>query len=201
MKRGYLFIRETQVSEAERTEICKSNNPDFSRRVQYPAVYCGICFQSLLWVFIPVIMVLGFFSCAKEIVITENDIKPDIFYTPQGLKPFSGVCKIYYTHTDLVKEEFRFKNGRLHGASYSYYPNGNLVWKGSYQNGMMSGKWQKWDDDGNLIVEVHYINDVLDGPYLTMYPNGDIREKGKYSANRRVGAWIRMDETGQVTGQ
>ena len=53
--RGLFFIRETQISEAERTEICKSNNPDEVGGYNTPQLCCGICFQSLLWGFIPVI--------------------------------------------------------------------------------------------------------------------------------------------------
>ena len=55
---------------------------------------------------------------------------------------------------------------------------------------MMSGTWQNWDDAGNLIMELHYEQDTLNGPYLSKYPDGTIREKGNYTDNRRVGEWI-----------
>lgn len=143
------------------------------------------------------IAMMVFISCKNKIVITEDELKPDVFYAEQGLKPYSGKCIIYYTHTDLIKEEFRFKKGRLHGESYSYYRNGNIMWKGSYRDGLMSGKWQKWDDTGNLIMEYHYVKDSLDGPYITMYPNGKVKEKGSYSMNKRIGLWVQVNEEEQ----
>ena len=144
------------------------------------------------------LIIISFVSCAKEIVITEDDIKTDVFYAKQGLKPYTGACKIYYTDTELIKEEFRFKKGRLHGESFSYYRSGNLMWKGSYENGLMSGKWQRWDDAGNLIMELHYDQDTLNGPFITMYPDGKIKEKGNYSQNKRVREWIVREKSEQV---
>lgn len=147
------------------------------------------------------IIMLGFVSCAKEIVITEDEIKPDIFYSQYEIRPYTGTCKIYYSQSDLIKEEFKLKEGRLHGESRSYHKNGNLMWKGCYCNGLMSGKWQKWDDAGNLIMELQYVNDVLDGLYIAMDSNGNVREKGNYSDNRRAGEWISVDETQQAALQ
>ena len=146
-----------------------------------------------------VIITLGFVSCAKQLVISEEDIKLDVFYTDQALKPYTGTCKINYYDTELTKEEFRFKKGRLNGESLSYYRNGNLRWKGNYHNGLMTGTWQHWDASGNLVLELNYVKDTLNGPYLSLYPDGTVREKGTYSGNKRVGEWIRMDENGQVS--
>jgi hypothetical protein len=49
------FIRETMISGALRTEICKSNNPAESGGFNTQQLCCENCFQSLLWGFIPVI--------------------------------------------------------------------------------------------------------------------------------------------------
>ena len=145
-----------------------------------------------------VIIVLGFVSCAKEIVLTDEEIKPDVFYADQGHKPYTGICKIVYYNSDKIKEEFRFKKGRLDGEFYSYYKNGNLRWKGCYCDGMITGTWRKWDDAGRLIMEVNYVNDTLEGSFITMYPNGNIRGKGSYTRNRRVGKWTLRDESGKL---
>lgn len=146
-------------------------------------------------------MLLGFVSCSRGIVISENELKPGVFYAPMGLKPFTGICKIYYIQTDRIREEFRLKKGMLHGESRSYYPDGDIMWKGSYREGLMSGKWQKWDEHGHLIMELHYVDDVLEGPFVAMYTNGSVKEKGRYSGNRRVGEWIRTEETVQYSSQ
>ena len=45
-KIGIDFIREIQISEAERTEIYKSNNPDEVGGYNTPQLCCGISFQS-----------------------------------------------------------------------------------------------------------------------------------------------------------
>ena len=144
------------------------------------------------WVLL--IITMGFVSCTKEIVLTDEEIKPDVFYTAEGHKPYSGKCKVYYLNSDQVKDEFSFRKGKLNGDSWSWYKNGNLRWKGSYRNGMLSGTWQKWDEEGNLILEVTYVNDTLDGSYVSMFPDGSVSEKGAYASNRRIGDWIRNPE-------
>lgn len=145
------------------------------------------------WVFL--IITIGFVSCTKEIVLTDEEVKPDIFYTDLGHKPYTGKCKVYYLNSDQVKDAFSFRKGRLNGDSYSWYENGTLHWKGSYKNGMLSGKWQKWDKEGNLIMEVNYVNDTLDGSYISMYPDGSVMEKGEFASNKRVGEWTRSSRT------
>jgi hypothetical protein len=50
------FICETQISKTQCIEICKSNNPAEGGGFNTPQLCCGICFQSLLWGFIPVII-------------------------------------------------------------------------------------------------------------------------------------------------
>jgi antitoxin component YwqK of YwqJK toxin-antitoxin module len=127
--------------------------------------------------------------------LTDEEVKPDVFYTAEGHKPYTGKCKVYYFNSDQVKDEFSFRRGRLNGASYSWYRNGNLRWKGSYRNGVQSGTWQKWDEEGILILEVNYVNDTLEGSYISRYPDGSVMEKGVYASNRRVGEWIRSQES------
>lgn len=90
MKLKRFFIRETQISEAERTEICKSNNPDevggYNRlgraplRSGSPQLFCGISFQSLLWGFKPVISGVVLFSVMLLVVSCKNnDEESDAF--------------------------------------------------------------------------------------------------------------------------
>ncbi|MBN1415557.1 MAG: hypothetical protein JW973_10690 [Bacteroidales bacterium] len=57
-----LFIRETQISKTQCIEICKLNNPAEGGGFNTPQLCCGISFQSLLWCFIPVIVLLFLLS-------------------------------------------------------------------------------------------------------------------------------------------
>jgi|SRR3990172_9816563 len=109
------------------------------------------------------ILSLGAVACSGKVTITEAEIKPDIFYTSEAYRPFSGRCIIVFSKTGRIKDQFTYKNGKLSGEAFTYYKNGQLRRKGYYLDGKLSGKWEFWDEKGNKIMEASYQNDVLNG--------------------------------------
>jgi len=135
-------------------------------------------------------------ACSSKVTITEADIKSDIFYADKGTRPFTGKCRIVFSDTCLIKEEFTYKQGILHGKATAWYKNGQIRRRGSYSYGQISGRWEFWDENGKKTVEANYKNDALDGSYI-IYANGRIREKGQFTDNRRTGKWFYYDEKGR----
>jgi antitoxin component YwqK of YwqJK toxin-antitoxin module len=109
------------------------------------------------------ILSFGVVACSGKVTITEAEIQPDIFYARGAYKPFSGTCIIVFSKTDLIKDQFTYKNGMLNGEAITYDKNGQLRRKGYYLDGKLSGKWEFWDDKGNKTMEATYQNDVLNG--------------------------------------
>ncbi len=103
-----------------------------------------------------------------------------------------------YNNTNIVKEQFTFKKGVLHGEAIAWYKNGKLRRKGSYCKGQISGKWEFWDEQGKKIIEAHYKEDILNGTYVALYANGRIKEKGEFADNRQTGKWAYYSENGQL---
>jgi antitoxin component YwqK of YwqJK toxin-antitoxin module len=136
-------------------------------------------------------------ACSGKIIITETEIKPDVFYHGLSPRPYTGKCIVVFSDTRLVKEEFTYKRGILQGKATAWYKNGHLRRRGSYHQGQISGTWEFWDEQGHKTMEATYRNDVLNGPFVSLYENGMIREKGHYADNRRTGDWERYTETGQ----
>ncbi|OFY53999.1 MAG: hypothetical protein A2Y87_01030 [Bacteroidetes bacterium RBG_13_46_8] len=156
-----------------------------------PAIMKGYIFLAML-----VLM-----SCGKEVIITEEEIKPDMYYVRNDVDPFTGTCKVVFSDTNLLKEKFQFRKGILEGEAAAYYHGGNLRWKGHYKNGSCAGKWEYWDQHGNKVIEANYSNDTLTGPYYSWYSNGLMKEKGQFCQNSRTGRWISYNETGQVISE
>ncbi len=151
--------------------------------------------KNYLYLFIMMILLI---SCGKEVIITEQEIKHDIFYRNDQLKPFTGTCKVIYSNSDRVKEIFHFKNGILNGEAKSFYINGNLRWRGYYENGSYMGKWEYWDINGNKLKEVHFVNDSLTGNYQAWYQEGQLKEQGQYIRNKKTGKWMYYSEDGKL---
>jgi antitoxin component YwqK of YwqJK toxin-antitoxin module len=129
-------------------------------------------------------------SCGKEVIITEDEIKPDMFYVRNDVDPFTGTCKVVFSDSGSLKERFQFRNGILEGDAIAYYRDGNIRWKGHYKNGRCTGKWEYWDQNRNKVIEASYNNDTLTGSYYSWYSNGLIKEKGQFSQNSRTGKWF-----------
>ena len=140
-------------------------------------------------------------SCGKEVIITEEEIQPDMFYVRNDVNPFTGTCKVVFSDTGILKEKFQFRKGILEGEAIAYYRDGNLRWKGQYKNGYCSGKWEYWNQSGNKVIEANYSNDTLKGSYCSWYSNGLMKERGQFSQNSRTGKWFNYNETGQVVSE
>jgi antitoxin component YwqK of YwqJK toxin-antitoxin module len=145
-----------------------------------------------------IIFCILFTACSREIIITEEDIKLDLLYLVNDVKPFSGTCKVLYSDTSLLKEMFEFVEGAPDGRCSSYYEDGSLKWKGSYKKGKTFGKWEFWDNGGNKYCEAYFDNDVYNGTYKSWYANGQLKESGQYSKNLKTGIWTAYDEAGNV---
>ena len=54
---------------------------------------------------------------------------------------------------------------------------------------MKNGFSKKYSDQGILIEEVIYLNDVLNGEGKYFELNGDLKEEGVYKDGKRAGTW------------
>jgi antitoxin component YwqK of YwqJK toxin-antitoxin module len=148
-----------------------------------------------------IIYILLFFAtvaCSDSVIVTEDEIGAEVFYEKDSYQPFTGRCIVVYRNTDIVKEEFTFKKGLLHGEALTWYKNGQIRRKGFYQKGQISGKWEFWEENGQKTIEANYTDDILNGSYIALYSNGKIKEKGQFSDNRPIGKWVYFNEEGQV---
>ena len=51
---------------------------------------------------------------------------------------------------------------------------------------------------GQIILEKHYSNNLLDGEYIYYWDNGKIRFNGMFSKNKRIGTWTNYDKNGEI---
>ena len=53
-------------------------------------------------------------------------------------------------------------------------------------------------NSGKLILEKHYLNNLLHGEYIYYWDNGQIRFQGMFIGNHRSGRWINYDKNGKI---
>lgn len=143
-----------------------------------------------------------------DVVYYEGAVK-EVGHWKEGKQ--EGLFLLYSTSGRLL-DEANFKNGERHGLTRQFDPeSGRLVVEGSYHNGQMDGVWtqyypntgstamvqtyrdgvldgpaQQYYEDGQIQVDMNYVNDVPTGPYKAYYSNGQLQvegtlENGEYS--------------------
>lgn len=88
------------------------------------------------------------------------------FYLEEPREGFTGLCENLYANgkVSLSKE---FKKGKVHGDVITYYENGQINEKKSFDMNFQVGNHYKYDTEGNLISQWRYERGQL---VETIYP-------------------------------
>ncbi len=105
----------------------------------------------------------------------------------------------YYSNIDgkLISTE-TYERGVLNGNSTSYYPeSGKPMEVMNFINGSKEGPLVKYFPEGEIMTKGTYLNDKLDGPFTLYYPDGQIQVQGQYEKGEQSGDWKYFDENGK----
>ncbi|MEM8524160.1 MAG: TonB family protein [Bacteroidota bacterium] len=108
---------------------------------------------------------------------------------------------------------FMEEGSTLVGAGFHWMrektPSGNLIYKQFYpskrqithlvtmKNGMKSGRYVEWYDNGNKWKEGTYGNNLRTGEWKNYnYPSGYLSEYGNYKMGKKEGIWTNLDSLG-----
>lgn len=58
----------------------------------------------------------------------------------------------FYSESGIELSITHYIHGVMHGHTIVKYPNGNMHYVGEYDNGKEIGKWQMYDEQGNVTV-------------------------------------------------
>ncbi|GAA0871549.1 hypothetical protein GCM10009117_06950 [Gangjinia marincola] len=98
-------------------------------------------------------------------VLNAQDVKPS--FEKQG----ELVKGTFFYENGTVKQEGTYKNGKLHGEWVSYDQHGDKLAMAEYDQGVKTGKWFFWTEDG--LVEVDYNRNAV--TQVTNWKNGSTR--------------------------
>lgn len=112
-------------------------------------------------------------------------------------KEKDSIWKYYSYYDKTLRLEENYKNGKRHGASIKYYPNGRPAEILMYSNDLKNGSWKQFFQNGTLKLDAVYKNDKRDGDYKLYRFDGTPEIQGRFSNNLMVGPWIYFDEKGK----
>ena len=88
------------------------------------------------------------------------------------------------------KAEFHFANKEVFKGFVTYfYPEGSILKKEKYKDGLLDGPYKEYYPTGEVKVEGVYGEGFKQRAWKIYYKTGKIKTKGKYRNDKKVGEW------------
>lgn len=105
----------------------------------------------------------------------------------------------YYSEYDgTLRMRETYEKGKLHGASYRYYPSGEVSEETNWQMNSREGPWIQYFEGGGIRLKGHYDNNLLNGSYDVYFTDKVLLMSGMYIDDRSEGTWTYYDENGEL---
>jgi len=108
-----------------------------------------------------------------------------------------GVWEFFYPDGVLMAREYYF-NGLLHGEALSFHPNGSLAQKENWKNDVLQDSAWYFHPNGKIHRQGIYLNGVYNGCWLTYFPGGKLEQQGCYENGQPEGLFTNWYESGNL---
>jgi hypothetical protein len=107
-----------------------------------------------------------------------------------------GPLKIWFG-SDLVLKG-RYEDGRMTGTWTSYFKSGAKRWQAEFADSRLSGTLKAWWPDGIRRLEASYTQGAADGAFRRWFSNGNIAIEGAHKEGERSGTWEIHERSGYL---
>lgn len=122
-------------------------------------------------------------------IIYNEGIKTD-YGAVDSLRNRIGVWTEYH-NTGEFKGKGMYANDKRVGEWTFYYPGGQIEQKGKYdKKGRAQGEWKWFYENGALMRQENYIDNLRDGEMVEYTEDGKILTKGEYMDDMQEGLWL-----------
>jgi antitoxin component YwqK of YwqJK toxin-antitoxin module len=108
-----------------------------------------------------------------------------------------GYDTLYYESGKKMSEG-RMLNGLETGEWTSWHENGNIKSTGYYTDGQKDSLWKWYDESGFLTATGTYRHGVENGTWMHYYPDGVVSDSGAYLDGLKEGLWKYYHEIGSL---
>jgi antitoxin component YwqK of YwqJK toxin-antitoxin module len=93
-----------------------------------------------------------------------------------------GTWREYYDETGTIMIEENYRLGVQHGRYASFHPNGQLLSEGQFSYGLRQGYFKVYDEQGNNIRNLFFINNIqIEG-------SNELIPAGERTSQRKTGS-------------
>ncbi|MCC6371922.1 MAG: toxin-antitoxin system YwqK family antitoxin [Bacteroidia bacterium] len=105
----------------------------------------------------------------------------------------------YYDETGVLISKEKFAMGKKEGASYVYFPDGNISEERHYKADLQDGVFKQYFDAKKLRAQGNYLKGQLHGHVVYYFPNGIEVAAGNYVNGFKTGPWLYKGKDGKIT--
>lgn len=103
------------------------------------------------------------------VVINKDENNPEV-YTKIPVKDGVLEGKGYLYEGDKKMEEVTYKDGKMNGPVQLYFPNGKVAMQGELKDDVPEGKWEWYDENGNIVQSATFKNGIPDQESIFLAP-------------------------------
>ncbi|WP_224246223.1 toxin-antitoxin system YwqK family antitoxin [Hyalangium gracile] len=100
-----------------------------------------------------------------------------------------------------AKTNAKDRNSSAHGPFVSFHPNGQKRAEGQNTDGMQTGLWTYFDENGRKIEEIEYTAHHYNGRHVQYFPSGKVKLEERWVHGNREGASTTYSEDGKKVAE
>ncbi len=120
-------------------------------------------------------------------------IKPDI-----SLMASTDLTYFWYKPDTILQTHGGYDGFLLNGLYAVFFPNKNLMEKGSFVNGLKVGEWRSWYPNGKLESVFHWKGGMRQGQFIVYSETSEIIRSGSYKNDLLEGSVFEMSPDGKL---
>lgn len=98
----------------------------------------------------------------------------------------------------VKKSVLEITAGQINGEAKYYYYSGKIMETGTFEKGLKSGKWIRFNESGIMTGLAAYNAGKKDGTWIVWDDNGKKRFEMNYKSGEKTGVWNNWDENGAI---
>lgn len=128
----------------------------------------------------------------RPVIISNGDtiVHTYILTSQKSYRPLPGRFYYWYYPENIHCNSGGYSGSLLHQEYVVYDKDKNMIEKGSFQNGLKNGIWQRWYKGGILKSVTSWEKGMLNGTCYDYAPNGKFFESIQFKAGKKHGSQI-----------
>ena len=110
-----------------------------------------------------------------------------------------GIVEEYYPDTQVIRERYETKGGKMHGTCEWFHENGGIKGRTEYVEGVEHGVEEWFHENGEISIRTEYVDDKENKAYEEFYENGESQHRIEFVEDEKHGVEEWFHENGEIS--